>query len=278
MRGVLLAKRNFKELLREPMSLVFSLGLPAVLLCAFRLISYYANGHWMALSDLVPGVAVFSLTFMMLYMTLLVSGDRSSAFLSRLYNAPVRAVDFIVGYALPGVALGVLQSLITYAMGFLVCLVPDGKIVANGVEIATKSIDYTTLPPTSVEGTALLPFGGAFAATLATLPAIVLFVSLGILLGTLLTERAAPGVSSAVITASGLLGGAWMPLSDMGGFEKLCRFLPFYPATTLARTCFMLQAPTLENVVLPLVTVGAFAILSFVGACLCFSLKMQGRS
>lgn len=277
MRGLLLAKRNFKELLREPMSFVFSLGLPAVLLCAFRLINYYADGHWMALSELVPGVAVFSLAFLMLYMTLLVSGDRASAFLSRLYNAPVRAVDFMVGYLLPGVVLGVLQSLITYAVGFLVCLVPNGKMVANGVEIATKTTDLTTIPPTVIEGTDLLPFGGAFAATLATLPAIILFVSLGILLGTLLSERAAPGVSSAVITASGLLGGAWMPLATMGAFETVCRFLPFYPATTLARACFMLGAPSAQNFTLPLVTVLIFAALSFVGAWLCFSLKMQGR-
>ena len=277
MRGLLLAKRNFKELLREPMSFIFSLGFPAVLLCAFRLINYYADGNWMPLSDLVPGVAVFSLTFIMLYMALLVSGDRSSAFLSRLYNAPVRSVDFIVGYALPGVALGALQSLITYGMGFLVCLLPNGKMTANGVEIATKIIDYATLPPTGVEGTDLLPFGGALSATLATLPAIVLFVSLGILFGTLLSERAAPGVSSAVITASGLLGGAWMPLSTMGAFEKVCRALPFYPATTLARTSFMLGALSAQNFVLPLVTVVIFAALSFVGACLCFSLNMQGR-
>lgn len=277
MRSLLLARRSFKEILRDPLSLVFSLGFPVLLLVAFRVINYYANGNWMTLSELVPGVAVFSLSFIMLYMTLLVSKDRATSFLSRLYTAPLRATDFIIGYALPGVVLGMLQSLITYLAGMVVSLVPNGALAAKGVETVSKTVDHTTMPPVTVEGAVLLPFGGIFAATLAALPTILLFVSLGILFGTLLNEKSAPGISSAVITASGLLGGAWMPLSSMGGFADFCRFLPFYPATTLARTAFMLNTPTANGFWLPLFTVTLWCAVVFAAAVLLFLRSMRGE-
>ncbi len=276
MKARLLAGRSFKEILRDPLSFVFCLGFPALLLIAFRLINYYVGSNWMTLSDLIPGVSVFSLSFIMLYMTLLVSKDRATAFLTRLYTAPVHAVDFIVGYALPGIVLGVLQSLITYLAGLIISLMPNGSFTAKGVETVSKSVDYTAMPPITVEGAELLPFGGIFTATLAALPAVFLFVSLGIIFGTVLNEKAAPGISSAIITASGLLGGAWMPLSDMGGFESFCRFLPFYPATTLARTAFMLHAPTASGFWLPLATVTLWCAAVFAAAVLLFLRSMRG--
>lgn len=36
-------------------------------------------------------------------------------------------------------------------------------------------------------------------------------------------------------SASGILGGAWMPLDIMGGVEKFCEFLPFYPSVKIGR-------------------------------------------
>lgn len=277
MKSLLLAKRSFKEILRDPLSFVFCLGFPVLLLIAFRVINYYVGDGWMSLSDLVPGVAVFSLSFIMLYMTLLVSKDRATSFLARLYTAPLRAIDFIIGYALPGVVLGVLQLLITYLAGMVISLVPNGTLTAKGVETVLKTVDYTTVPPLTVEGTVLLPFGGIFTATLAALPTVLLFVSLGILFGTLLNEKSAPGISSAVITASGLLGGAWMPLSDMGSFADFCSFLPFYPATTLARTAFMLHAPTASGFWLPLITVTLWCVAVFTAAVLLFLRSLRGE-
>ena len=148
---------------------------------------------------------------------------------------------------------------------------------AKGVETVLKTVDYTTVPPLTVEGTVLLPFGGIFTATLAALPTVLLFVSLGILFGTLLNEKSAPGISSAVITASGLLGGAWMPLSDMGSFADFCSFLPFYPATTLARTAFMLHAPTASGFWLPLITVTLWCVAVFTAAVLLFLRSLRGE-
>lgn len=277
MKALLLAKRNCKEILREPLSFVFCLGFPTLLLIAFRLINYHVGSNWMSLADLVPGVSVFSLSFVMLYMTLLVSRDHATAFLTRLYTAPLRGCDFIVGYALPGMLLGVLQSLITYTIGLLVCLIPNGSLTAHGIVTVAKQVNYSTLPPVETQISTTLPFLGIITATLAALPIILLFVALGILFGTLLNDRAAPGVSSALITGAGLLGGAWMPLSEMGSFESFCRILPFYPATFTARHAFLLQAKNASELVLPLLTVLLWAAAITLAAVLLFRRSIKGK-
>ena len=57
----------------------------------------------------------------------------------------------------------------------------------------------------------------------------------GILFGTIFNDKSAPGVCSVFISLAGILGGCWMPLETMGGFETFCRFLPFYPSVYIGR-------------------------------------------
>ena len=38
-----------------------------------------------------------------------------------------------------------------------------------------------------------------------------------------------------MVSGSGILGGAWMPLDAMKGFEKVCELLPFYPSVKIGR-------------------------------------------
>ena len=40
---------------------------------------------------------------------------------------------------------------------------------------------------------------------------------------------------SSFISLAGILGGCWMPIETMGGFETFCRFLPFYPSVYIGR-------------------------------------------
>ena len=51
--------------------------------------------------QLAPGVSVFSLSFLALFSALLLSRDRSSALILRLYASPLTGRDFILGYLLP---------------------------------------------------------------------------------------------------------------------------------------------------------------------------------
>lgn len=237
MRMLAFAGRNRKEILRDPLSFVLCLGFPVLLLIVFRLIQYNTGDSWMSSTALVPGVAIFSLTFDMLFMALLVSRDRQTAFLTRLYNSPMSMADFLLGYALPCFFMGLCQLLIAYVAGTVIFLIPNGEL-DGGFVFLSKTMDYTVYPPASGVTRTVVPFWRLLTAVAAGIPALCFFLFCGLFFGILLSDRAAPGVSSVLITAAGMLGGCWMPLDQMGGLETVCRVLPFYPAVCLSRAAF----------------------------------------
>lgn len=204
------AKRNALEMLRDPIIYIFCVGFPIVMLVLFTVVEQYTGERiaMFELANLVPGIITFSFAFVMLTGCLLVSKDRSTSFLIRLYSSPMRAFDFVAGYFIPLFVVGVVQM--------LVCIVV-GAIIA------------------AICGIAFIGFGSVCLLMLSSLPALIMFVALGILLGTVFNEKSGPGVCSVVISAAGVLGGSWMPLDTMGGFESFCKCLPFYPSVYLGR-------------------------------------------
>ena len=84
MRVRAFAKRNLKEMLRDPLTVFFGLGFPLVLLLMMNVIQRNIPVHIFELSTLAPGIALFGLTFLALFSGLLLAKDRASAFLSRL--------------------------------------------------------------------------------------------------------------------------------------------------------------------------------------------------
>ena len=77
---------------------------------------------------------------------------------------------------------------------------------------------------------------GVIFAILISLPISVLFIALGILLGALVGERSAPGVSSVVVQLVAFTGGMYFDGALVGNFfATVCRLLPFSSATELLR-------------------------------------------
>ncbi len=248
-RALLFAGRTTKEILRDPLSFVFCLGLPVVMLVAMYAI-FSPSAPWFGLEVLTPGIAVFSNAFIMLYMTLLVSRDRSTAFLCRLYTSPMRASDFVLGYALPGAAIGLGQLVACYLAAILTGLV-------------TGSTDWFSL-------------GGIPLAILSAIPMMLAYVGIGILFGCLFSERGAPGLCSVIISGGGFLSGAWMPIETLSkGFRTVCRCLPFYPAVLMGRTLLTETAPTAENLWIPLLTTVLYALALSVLTAFIFSKKTR---
>ena len=203
-------KRNVKEMLRDPIIYVFCIGFPVVMLALFQIINLFTSGNtpMFEAKSLVPGIIVFSFSFVALVMSLLVSKDRSSAFLIRLYTSPMAVGDFILGYAVPCLAVGIVQEFVCIFFGWIISLAVGAEYFA---------------------------FGACLLLAAAQLPMLMIAIFTGIFFGSALGEKSAPGICSVFISASGILGGAWMPLDAMGGFEAFCRFMPFYPATYLGR-------------------------------------------
>ena len=92
------------------------------------------------------------------------------------------------------------------------------------------------------------------------IPSAVLFSGIGILFGSAVNEKAAPGLCSIIITVTGMIGGIWMDIDGLGGvIKKVANVLPFYHGVSLAKLPFRESA---EGAVEHLIwTVGCAAVV-----------------
>ena len=199
-------KRNIKELIRDPLSYIFCLGFPLIMLTLMTImndmIPQEANMTLFRMDQLAPGIAVFGLSFIMLFATLLLSKDRSGAFLARLFATPMTALDFILGYVLPLFAVAVVQLFICLGVGGVIGLF-------TGPSLSPWRLLLTLL---------------------CLLPCTLFFIAVGLIFGTLLNDKAAPPCSSILISACSILGGIWFSLDTVPKdhvFGVICRILPF---------------------------------------------------
>ena len=212
-RAFVFARRNLKELLRDPLSYIFCLGFPIVMLLIMTAINSMIPDGAMDIFNidkLAPGIAVFALSFVMLFASLSISKDRSGAFLTRLFATPMRAHEFIVGYILPLLIIALGQFAVTYA-----CAAVIGAVSGKA-----------------------LPLGGVLLSCAMLAPMAVFFIAAGLFFGTLLSDKSAPPCSSILISLCGIMGGIWFDLNNVPDdniLAILCRILPFSHATDAAR-------------------------------------------
>lgn len=119
MKTLVYSKRNFKELLNDPINLAFTIGLP-VFLIIFMVIfnkSLQINESF-NVENFVPSTIIFSFTFLTMFAGMLIAKDRTSEFLSRMYVSPLKAHNYILGYVFPMLVIAFVQILILYSIGF----------------------------------------------------------------------------------------------------------------------------------------------------------------
>ena len=198
------AKRNTKELLRDPINLGFGLGFPIALLLLLHAIQSSVPVPLFALPSLTPGITVFALSFITLFSATIISKDRSSALLQRLYTTPLKPADFILGYTLPLIPMAILQSLICYLAA-----------IVMGLQV-TVNIVY---------------------AVFFTAPICVLYIAMGLLCGSVLNDKQVGGICGALLTnLAAWLSGIWFDLELVGGvFKKIAYALPFVHAVDMQR-------------------------------------------
>lgn len=207
MRTLLFAQRTTKEVLRDPLTLIFGLGFPLILIALLNIIDRNIPnevGHMFPLTTLAPGMAVFGLSFMSLFSAMLVSKDRTTAFQTRLFTTPLTSGNFIFGYTLPLIPISLLQTIICYI--FALCL---------GMEFSWQ----------------------IFIAILCTIPSSYMFISLGLLFGTLLNDKAVGGICGTLMTnLTAWLSGIWFSLDLLGeGLKTFAYLLPFVHAVDMGK-------------------------------------------
>ena len=92
-RMLTFAGRTLKEILRDPLTLGFGLGFPIILLALLTAIQANIPVSMFELESLTPGVTVFGLSFMTLFSANLISKDRESSLLQRLYTCTAGEID-----------------------------------------------------------------------------------------------------------------------------------------------------------------------------------------
>ena len=204
MRMLTFAKRNAKEILRDPLTLLFGLGFPLVLILLLSAIQANVPVPLFEIEHLTPGITVFGLSFMTLFSATIIAKDRGSSLLQRLYTTPMTPVDFILGYTLPIIPIAVAQSIVCY----IVAIILDLPVTPN-ILLAIAFI----------------------------IPVSLLFVGMGLLFGSILNDKQVGGICGALLTnLSAWLSGTWFDLELVGGvFKKIAYALPFVHAVEMER-------------------------------------------
>jgi ABC-2 type transport system permease protein len=242
MKTLNFSKRVAKEILRDPLTLFFGVGFPTVLIILLSVIQKNIPVSLFEIETLVPGVSIFGLSFITLFPSMLVSGDRESAFLVRLYSMPMRPLDFILGYTLPFLPISIVQTLVSYGVGMCFGLKPGINMLY---------------------------------ALITLIPASVLFIGLGLAFGSVLNQKQAGGICGTLLTnLSAWLSGIWFDLELVGGvFKTIATLLPFYHAVELERAVF--RGASFSSFFENLLVVSVYALISMLVAVILFLKQMR---
>ena len=235
-RMLTFSRRCAREILRDPLNIAFGLGFPIALLLLLSAIQSNIPVPLFEIESLAPGIAVFGLSFMSLFSATLIARDRESAFLERLYTTPLRPAEFILGYMLPLLPIALAQVAVSYLTA-----------LALGLRLSV----------------------GLLLALVCSIPSAILYISLGLLCGSLFNVKQVGGICGALLTnLSAWLSGIWFDISLVGeGFVRAAKILPFIHAVELSRAA--LSGGELLGHLWPLllwsIGIAVLAVSAFVG-------------
>ena len=238
MRTLNFAKRNFKEIIRDPLSIIFSVLLPLFLLCIFKQINIPNESY--ELHNFTPGIVVFGFSFITLFTAMLVSKDRTSSLLIRLGISPMKPIGYILGYMLSIIPLTLIQNVLFFILA-----------IALGLSFSINIIW----------------------AILISIVVAILFIAIGIILGSLFSEKASSGISSIVVQLVCFTSGMYFPRELLGDvFSRICEYLPFESCVTIIKGVMNanLESITIRNIIV----FSIYTILALIISILIFKEKM----
>jgi len=238
MRTLNFAKRNFKEIIRDPLSIIFSVLLPLFLLFIFKQINIPNESY--ELHNFTPGIVVFGFSFITLFTAMLVSKDRTSSLLIRLGVSPMKPIEYILGYMLSIIPLILIQNVLFFILA-----------IALGLSFSINIIW----------------------AILISIVIAILFIAIGIILGSLFSEKASSGISSIVVQLVCFTSGMYFPRELLGDvFSRICEYLPFESCVTIIKGVMNanLESITIRNIIV----FSIYTILALIISILIFKEKM----
>ena len=238
-----LSKRNAKEIVRDPLSLIFMIGLPLFMEILFYFLFHKLTDQFQ-MKYLAPGIVVFSQAFLALFTGQLIALDRSTSFLTRLYVSRAKPVEFLLSYALPILPLTLLQSVLFFVVGGIF----DVGLFGLGMVFAILFSIFTSL----------------------------FYIAMGILFGSVCNEKSIGGIASILVACQSLLSGMWFPIEGLGeGMLALMNALPFRNATQLVQNAALGFGDVWADLWRPFLILLGYTLAAFVGAVLIFRRKMK---
>lgn len=241
MKTWIYTKRNLKELLSDSLSLIFMIGLPAFLLVFMVLLNKNLQfNEAFRPENFVPAAIIFSFSFLTIFSGMLLAKDRGSNFLTRMFVSPLKAHNYILGYMIPILAIAIIQSIILYLVGLTVGLTISVNILIS------------------------IPF---------LLIISLLFVSLGLLFGSILKDQQVGPIGSVLVQVVAFLSGMWFSLDLVGGaFKVIGYILPFSHSVDLIK---YILAGDFKLILTPLLVIGGYVIVLMILAILLFKKNMK---
>ena len=250
-RTLAFAKRNLIEVYRDPLSWIFCIAFPIVMLIIMSVVNSAipkeANNTLFRIDNLAGGIAVFGQMFVMLFTAIAVAKDRSGAFLTRLYSSPMKSGDFLWGYIIPMMFTALVQVFISFIAAVVISLI-------TGYELSLPGLLLTMVM---------------------VMPSALMFSAIGFLFGTFFNEKAAPGICSIIISVGAMLGGIWFDIEGVGGImSKIGKCLPFFYSTKLARSSISMDFGK-DGFLIPLLVVAFSAAILTILAGVVFNYRMR---
>lgn len=204
MRLMAFASRNSKEIVRDRVNVALGIGFPVVVLLLLTAIQANVPVDLFVIDKLIPGIAVFGLSFISIFSGMLIAKDRGTSFLLRLFTTPMSASDYIMGYTFPLVPLAIVQILICFIVAFFLGLAVSANVLLS---------------------------------ILVLVPTAILFIGIGLLTGSIFNEKQVSSICGALLTnLSAWLSGTWFDLNLVGGWFKTISYaLPFAHAVDAGR-------------------------------------------
>ncbi len=204
MKSLIFTKRNILEYLRTPLVLFFTLAFPVIMFFVFQIIKVGTGATdqitpMFSANNLTASIAVFSYSFVSLSLSLQISKDRDSSFQARLSVSPLKNIDFFLGYLIPALIITVFQTVLCFILGLCFGLTISLRLIFAFLTLIFISIFY---------------------------------ISLGLILGSILSEKACGGVSSIVVQVTALFSGMFFPLNE-GTFKTVLSCFPFLPSIAI---------------------------------------------
>ena len=134
---------------------------------------------------------------------MLVSKDRTTSLLIRLGISPMRPVEYILGYLLSVLPIIAIQNILFFILAVIL-----------GLKFSINLIF----------------------AMLASVLISLLFIAVGIIIGSLCSEKASSGISSIIVQLVCFTSGMYFPKEALGKvFATICEWLPFESCVTIIK-------------------------------------------